>query len=131
MYLVKINFLVIFVKILKPSPLYHSHLRKKHSVRMRTNEDERRNERTPFGCRLSSLPLARQLNMKRKKAGVSGNCARVGFDLRRERTISDLAAEEESATYLLKQEFVVDWLRASQEQTNPPKSVLTRTPNPG
>jgi hypothetical protein len=25
----------------------------------------------------------------------------------------------------------VDWLRASQEQTNPPKSVLTRTPNPG
>jgi hypothetical protein len=69
--------------------------------------------------------------MKMKKAEVSGNCARVGFDLRRERTISDLAAEEESATYLLKQEFVVDWLRASQEQTNPPKSVLTRTPNPG
>jgi len=59
--------------------------------------------------------------MKRKKAEVSGSCARVGFDLRRERTISDLAAEEESATYLLKQEFVVDWLRASQEQTNPPK----------
>jgi hypothetical protein len=39
------------------------------------------------------------LNMKRKKAKVSGSCARVGFDLRRERTISDLAAEEELATY--------------------------------
>jgi hypothetical protein len=69
--------------------------------------------------------------MKRKKANLSGSCARVGFDLRRERTTSDLAAEEQSATYLLKQEFVVDWLRTSQEQTNPPKSVLTRTPNPG
>lgn len=87
-------------------------------------ERTRMNERTnALGCRLSSLPLARQL--KTKKAEVSGRCARVGFDLRRERTISDLAAEEESATYLLKQEFVVDWLRASQEQTNPPKSVLT------
>jgi hypothetical protein len=63
------------------------------------------------------------LNMTTKKAKFSGNCARVGFDLRRERTTFDLAAEEESATYLLKKEFVVDWLRASQEQTNPPKSV--------
>jgi hypothetical protein len=46
--------------------------------------------------------------MKRTKAEVSRSCARVGFDLRRERTTSDLAAEEESATYFLKQEFVVD-----------------------
>ncbi len=54
-------------------------------------------ERTnTLGCRLSSLPLARQLNVKRKKAEASGSCARVGFDLRRERTTSDLAAEEES-----------------------------------
>jgi hypothetical protein len=61
--------------------------------------------------------------MKMKKAEVSGNCARVGFDLRRERTISDLAAEE--VGYLLTEAGVRCGLVASIARANQSPKIRT------